>query len=327
MDATFDRRRSERFVCDDWQPASQLLLRSGALEARAARARAWLRSCTACPRACLVDRTGRELGVCGVGAQAYVASAFAHHGEEPCLVGRRGSGTIFFSRCNLRCVFCQNHDLSQHTAGTPASTDRLAALMLELQAWGCHNVNLVTPSHVVPQVVDALCLAVERGLAVPVVYNTSAYDSVEALRLLDGLVDIYMPDFKFWESTTARRYCDAPDYPDRARAALREMHRQVGDLMLDPDGRAVHGLLVRHLAMPGLAQESAAIFRFLSGELSPDTLVNVMDQYRPSHRVGQRGTHGEPLFPELMRRPANHELEAVVASARAAGLWRLAGCA
>jgi putative pyruvate formate lyase activating enzyme len=318
-------RDPAHFVRDDWQPAYGELLRTGELDRRAARAGEWLAHCTACPRECGVDRSAGEEGICRTGRDAYVASAFAHQGEESCLVGTRGSGTIFFSHCNLHCVFCQNFDLSQMRDGEPATPERIAELALGLQAWGCHNVNLVTPEHVVPQVIQALAMAAGRGLSVPVVYNTSAYDSLASLRLLDGIVDIYMPDFKFWGSASARRYCGAEDYPQRARAALREMHRQVGPLILDSDGVALRGVLVRHLVMPGLGEESAAIFRFLAEELSADTYVNIMDQYRPSYQVGTSDGQGDRHFVELNRRPTRRELRAAVAAARAAGLWRLEG--
>ena len=277
-----------------------------------------LSSCTVCPRECGANRLAGEHGTCETGSHARVASAFAHHGEEAVLSGTRGSGTIFFSGCNLHCVFCQNHDISEGPGGTEVSDLAVAGLMLELAAAGCHNVNLVTPSHVVPQVARAIRIARDRGLAVPVVWNSSAYDSVESLRRLEGLVQIWMPDFKFWTADTAGRYAAAPDYPDRARAAIREMHRQGGDLVVGADGVATRGLLVRHLVMPGLAHESVEIVRWLAREISPDTFVNVMDQYRPAHRVNRT------RFPEIDRRPTTAEIEEVLRAARAAGLSRFA---
>jgi putative pyruvate formate lyase activating enzyme len=313
-----------KFVRENWRPAYDELLRTGELEERVRRAHAMMAGCTACPCACGADRAAGETGVCGTAREAIVASAFPHLGEESCLVGRRGSGTIFFSHCNLHCVFCQNYALSQHRDGEPAPPERIAELALQLQAWGCHNLNLVTPEHVVPQVVEALALAVGRGLEIPVVYNTSAYDSVDSLRLLDGLVDVYMPDFKFWTPALARRYCGAEDYPERARAALREMHRQVGPLTFDGGGLAVRGLLVRHLVLPGLGEESAAIFHFLAAELSPDTYVNVMAQYRPNYLVGMIDGEGRRRYAELDRRPVERELADAYEAARAAGLWRFA---
>jgi putative pyruvate formate lyase activating enzyme len=248
-------------------------------------------------------------------------------GEESCLVGRRGSGTIFFGYCNLHCVFCQNWTLSQRRDGNPCGPEQIAESMLQLQAWGCHNINLVTPEHVVPQVTEAIVQAVMCGLHLPVVYNTSAYDSVDSLRLLDGLIDIYMPDFKYWEPETARRLSKAGDYPERAREAVLEMQRQVGPLTFTSDGLAVRGLLMRHLVMPGLVHESRAIFEWLAREVSPDTFVNVMGQYHPDHRVGKRLPSGARRFADIDRRPTSREMAEAVAAARQAGLWRLEGAA
>jgi putative pyruvate formate lyase activating enzyme len=252
-----------------------------------------------------------------------VASAFAHFGEEGCLRGRRGSGTIFFASCNLRCVFCQNWDISHDAAaGREVDARELADLMLALQTRGCHNVNLVTPTHVVPQIVEALGRAVPAGLRIPVVYNTSAYDSLAALRLMEGLVDIYMPDFKFWRPQTARELAYAEDYPERARAAVREMHRQVGALRFGADGVARRGVLVRHLVMPGQTEESAAIFEWLAREVSTETYVNIMGQYRPSFEVGTPSPRGRRRHAGIDRRPDSQELIEAAASARAAGLHR-----
>jgi putative pyruvate formate lyase activating enzyme len=241
-------------------------------------------------------------------------------------MGRRGSGTIFFGMCNLQCVFCQNWDISQRCSGSELDAAQIADLMLALQDERCHNINLVTPGHVVPQIVEALAVAIGRGLRLPVVYNTSAYDALESLRLVDGLVDIYMPDFKFWSEDTAARLAHAKDYPRRARAAIREMHRQVGVLKFTPDGVACRGVLVRHLVMPGQTEESRAIFRFLADEVSPDTYVNIMGQYHPAHQVGRAvrgdGEPGQPAYAEIDRRPTRAELQAAYCAARAAGLWR-----
>ena len=313
----------KRFILDVFEPAYLKLHREGLLDARVDLALEELASCCACPRNCKVNRLEDDTGVCGTGREALVSSAFAHHGEEPCLRGTAGSGTIFFSLCNLQCVFCQNWDISQVARGTPCVAEELARLMVELQNAGCHNVNFVTPEHVVPQVVEAVALAVKAGLAVPIVYNTSAYDAVASLELMEGLVDIYMPDFKFWEQDTARRLCKARDYPDRAREALLEMHRQVGPLRCGPDGVARRGVLVRHLVMPGQENESEAIFRFLAEEVSPDTFVNIMAQYRPAHRVG-RGDSAA-AYEDIDRRPSQQELKHAYAAARAAGLWRFDG--
>jgi len=295
------------------------------LPQRAAAALRLLDQCRLCPRQCGGNRLLAADGVCETGRYARVASAFPHFGEEDCLRGSRGSGTIFFAMCNLRCIFCQNWDISQcRGAGVELSAERLAAVMLDLQEQGCHNINLVTPSHVVPQVIEALVPAIERGLRVPIVYNTSGYDTVETVRLLDGLVDIYMPDFKFWSSATAGRLAHAPDYPARARDAIREMHRQVGDLCFTPDGVAQRGLLIRHLVMPGQLDESRAIFAWLADNVSRDTFVNIMGQYRPENRVGrqQRDAPTADSFADINRRPTPDEMAAAYAAARDAGLWR-----
>ncbi|MFB3785740.1 MAG: radical SAM protein [bacterium] len=241
--------------------------------------------CRLCPRRCGVRRQEDEKGVCGTGRAAKVSSYFPHHGEERCLRGTRGSGTIFFAGCNLGCIFCQNYELSQLGEGREAVPQSLAAVMLYLQEAECHNLNLVTPSHVVPQILDALALAVEQGFNLPVVYNSGGYDSVETLALLEGIVDIYMPDFKYWDSTVAERLSGAGDYPETARRAVREMHRQTGDLMLDEKGIAVRGLLVRHLVLPNGLAGTWEVMRFLADEISSDTFVNVMGQYHPCWRA------------------------------------------
>jgi len=305
-------------------PAYLDLLATGELEARATAAESLLAACDACPRACLVDRVGGEEGECRTGRHARVASTGPHHGEEACLVGRRGSGTIFFACCNLHCVFCQNWDISQTDAGRPCTPEEIADLMLELQGWGCHNINLVSPSHVAPQVVLALREAAGRELRLPVVWNSNAYDDPATLRLLDGLIDIYMPDLKFWEPATAARLCGAGDYPERARAAVLEMHRQVGDLKLDHDGLARRGLLVRNLVMPGLGAESAAILGWLAKAVSADTFVNIMDQYRPARLVGAADETGAVRYADIDRLPTPEELSAARGAARGAGLRRFA---
>ncbi|HSS63784.1 MAG TPA: radical SAM protein, partial [Gammaproteobacteria bacterium] len=225
--------------------------------------------------------------------------------------------------CNLRCVFCQNWDISQKHQGRECSADEIADCMLALQAKGCHNINFVTPEHVAPQVVEAIAVAAPRGLNLPIVYNTSAYDAVRSLRLLDGLIDIYMPDFKFWTRESARRLAKAKDYPQRAREAIREMHRQVGPLRFGRDGLARRGLLVRHLVMPEQEEETAAILNWLSTELGADTYVNVMDQYRPEYQVGAASRSGRRQYVEIERRPHRRELVSARAAADRAGLWRL----
>ncbi len=289
---------------------------SGVLDERVERALEELRSCRLCPRRCGANRLDGETGFCGTGRLAVVSSAFPHHGEESCLSGWRGSGTIFFASCNLKCVFCQNYDISWGMEGAEADAEAIGGMMLALQGHGCHNINFVTPSHVIPQVIEALRVAAGRGLRIPIVYNTGGYDSPAGLGLLEGLVDIYMPDFKFWDAGVARWLAAAEDYPEIARAALREMHRQVGDLILDGEGIAVRGLLVRHLVMPGGLAGTAKVMRFLAG-LSRDTFVNIMGQYHPAGRVEAGGDYGE-----IGRRVLRSEMEEAFRAARAEGLHR-----
>ena len=297
-------------------PAYQRALEDGTLEQRAAQALERLADCTLCPRRCAVDRTAGETGICKTGRLAGVASYNAHFGEESPLVGRNGSGTIFFSRCNLLCNFCQNYEISHLGEGRELDEAQLAAIMLELQHAGCHNINFVTPSHVVPQILVALLIAARKGLAVPLVYNCGGYDRVETLRMLDGIVDIYMPDFKFWESAVAHDTCNAPDYPEVARQALVEMHRQVGDLQIDREtGLAYKGVLLRHLVLPGGLAGTEGIMRFIVEKLSPDTYVNVMSQYRPCGRAKEMPALAQALSPV--------EYDRAVQAARKAGLARL----
>jgi putative pyruvate formate lyase activating enzyme len=244
-----------------------------------------------------------------------VSSYAPHFGEEDPLVGTGGSGTIFFTHCNLLCVFCQNYDISHRGEGDEVSSEGLAAIMIRLQAQGVHNINFVTPSHGVAQILEALPLAIEAGLHVPFVYNSSGYDSVETLELLDGIVDIYMPDLKFGDSEVARRYCDAPDYPERAQAALKEMHRQVGDLVINERGIAERGMLVRHLVMPEGKAGTYELMKFVAEEISQNTYVNIMNQYRPCGDVAQ--------FSELTRAVTTAEYQQAMSSAQAAGITRL----
>jgi putative pyruvate formate lyase activating enzyme len=320
------RKAPDRFVVPSFTPSYlDPVVRAG-MNDRVAAARAELESCCACPRNCKVNRLANETKFCKTGRYAVVSSAGAHHGEEDCLRGARGSGTIFFSMCNLRCVFCQNWDISQAGGGREVDASTLADLMLKLQESGCHNINFVTPEHVAPQVVEAVAVAIDRGLTLPIVYNTSAYDALSSLKLMEGLVDIYMPDFKFWSKESARRFLKAKDYPEGAREAFRRMHRQVGDLSLTPDGIACRGLLVRHLVMPGFLDESREIFRFLAEEISPDTFVNIMAQYHPDYQVGTAVLQGPGTAPdrydEINRRPTSSELQEAYEAARTAGLWR-----
>jgi putative pyruvate formate lyase activating enzyme len=300
-----------------FEPAYMALHRRGELRRRAAMALERLHECRVCPRDCAVDRMADKQAACKTGRYALVSSYFPHLGEEDCLRGWNGSGTIFFSYCNLRCVFCQNEHISQDGEGSITRPERLAAMMLGLQALGCHNINLVTPEHVVPQILEALPIAVEKGLRLPIVYNTSAYDSLDSLRLMDGIVDIYMPDFKFWDESLSLTYLKARDYPQVARAAIKEMHHQVGALRFDEYGIARRGLLVRHLVMPGGIAGTGEIMRFLAEEISPDTYVNIMDQYRPEGRVSPQ------KYGEINRRISLPEYEEAAQFARQAGLTRL----
>jgi putative pyruvate formate lyase activating enzyme len=273
-----------------------------------------LAECRLCPRQCGFDRTVGRSSKCDTGRYARVSSFGPHHGEENCLRGWNGSGTVFFSGCNLRCVFCQNSTISQADGGEETAPDRLAQIMLNLQQRGCHNINLVTPSHVVPQILEALTIAVGLGLRLPLVYNSGGYDSDFELRLLDGVVDIYMPDLKFMEGQAADRYSNAPDYPEIAKSALREMHRQVGVLECGSDGLAGRGVLVRHLVMPGRLADTEKAMAFLAHEISPDTFVNLLAQYRPCWKSGD--------YPEIDRPLRAEEFDQALQAARKAGLHR-----
>jgi putative pyruvate formate lyase activating enzyme len=289
--------------------------RTGRLAESIRQSHKMLEYCRLCPRECAVDRLRDEKGVCRTGRLAMVSSFSPHFGEEDPLVGSNGSGTIFITNCNLLCVFCQNWEISHLGDGAEVSSKALAGMMLQLQGMGCHNINFVTPSHVVPQILDALQHAIEGGLNVPLVYNTGGYDAVETLKLLDGIFDIYMPDFKFWDSETARRYLKAPDYPEKAREAIREMHRQVGDLTLDEEGIAVRGMLLRHLVMPGGLAGTREIMRFISKDISPNTYVNIMNQYHPCGNAAK--------CPLLHRRMTHDEYEEALRAARVEGITRL----
>jgi putative pyruvate formate lyase activating enzyme len=292
-----------------------VLHREGKLDGRIAEAQQKLSPCRVCPRHCKIDRLSDEKGICQTGAKALVSSYAPHFGEESPLVGSGGSGTIFFTFCNLLCLFCQNYEISHLGQGIETDAGQLASMMVSLQRQGCHNINFVTPSHVVPQILAALPKAIEKGLTVPLVYNSSGYDSPETLKLLEGIVDIYMPDFKFWDRESGKRYAKAPDYPEVAQKGILEMHRQVGDLVMDEEGVAVRGLLVRHLVMPGGLEETREILRFLAHEVSLDTYVNVMDQYRPCGEAHQ--------CPPIDRGLTNDEYQKALELARNAGLRRL----
>jgi putative pyruvate formate lyase activating enzyme len=299
-----------------FEPAYRRLFETGELADRARTAARHLEDCDLCARYCHVNRSEDIRGaVCRTGERAVVHSHGPHHGEEDCLRGVHGSGTIFFSWCNLRCIYCQNWDISWKGHGVERSAEELADMMLDLQGMGCHNVNFVSPSHVVAQIIAAVAIAAERGLRIPLVYNTGGYDSVEALALLDGIVDIYMPDTKYGDSALAKTYSHVPNYVAVNRAAVREMHRQVGDLIIDQDGLARRGLLVRHLVLPNRISGTDSVLRFLADEISPDTYLNLMDQYRPCYRAEER--------PEIDRPVTSNEFREALDGARRYGLTRL----
>jgi putative pyruvate formate lyase activating enzyme len=274
-----------------------------------------LKNCVLCPRKCEVDRTAGERGFCKTDDRPFVSSWNSHFGEERPLVGRHGSGTIFFTHCNLGCLFCQNWTISHLGEGSTVTFQSLADIMLTLQQYGCHNINLVTPTHQVPMILRALKIAMENGLNVPIVYNCGGYESVDTLRILDGIIDIYMPDFKYADPETAFRYSHAEDYPAVAKTALKEMHRQVGDLIMDKEGIAMRGLLVRHLVFPEGLAGTKEIARYLAEEISPDTYTNIMAQYYPCFQATEH--------PLLDRRITSDEYRKAVQAARKAGLKRL----
>ena len=297
------------------EPSYLAAFRTGELEARVKGLIESLASCELCPRRCRVNRLEDERGFCRTGRKAVFSSFGPHFGEEDPLVGRGGSGTIFFTHCNLLCSFCQNYDVSHEGAGQEIEPEGLARVMLNLQDQGCHNINLVSPSHVVVQILEALPTAIEGGLRIPLVYNTGGYDLPETIRRLEGVVDIYMPDVKFSDGAVAEELAEAPDYPLICRAALSEMHRQVGDLCLDEAGVAWKGLLVRHLVMPDHLAGTEETFAWIAGHLSRKTYINVMDQYRPCGTV-----QGHP---SLSRRITGGEHEEALLIARRWGLHRL----
>jgi len=293
-----------------------LALSPALIEAKASAAWELLKDCTVCPRLCHVDRTAGEKGFCRTLDRPFISSWGPHFGEERPITGTRGSGTIFFANCNLCCLYCQNWSISQKAEGTPVSTEKLADIMLELQDSGCHNINLVSPSHQVPMFLKALMAAIKKGLRVPIVYNTGGYDMVETLKLLEGVVDIYMPDFKYWDPETAGKLSGAPDYPERARAAFKEMHRQVGDLVME-NNVALKGLLVRHLVLPGGLSGTAEVMRFIAREISKDAYVNIMDQYYPCYKAWS--------YPPMDRRITTLEYDEALNAAARAGIKRIDG--
>jgi putative pyruvate formate lyase activating enzyme len=296
-----------------FEPAYLSLFRSGELKRRVEAAYEHLHACDLCGRECRVDRSV-ELGSCHTGVDPVVSSFGPHLGEEDPLRGHRGSGTIFFAWCNLSCQYCQNYDISQLGHGDEVQPEELAKMMLSLQAHGCHNINFVSPTHVVAPILTAVLIAAQAGLHLPLVWNTGGYDSLAALALLDGVVDIYMPDIKYADAESARRYSKVEDYPTVNQAAVKEMHRQVGDLVMDDHGIAQRGLLVRHLVLPEGLAGTADVARFLAKEVSRDTYVNIMDQYRPCYKANQ--------LPPLNRSITRAEYQEALQQARAAGLHR-----
>ncbi|MBN1413518.1 MAG: radical SAM protein [Bacteroidales bacterium] len=295
------------------KPGYIRLYNDGELQDRIHSLEAICRKCTLCPHRCEIDRTQCADGFCASTIQPVIASAAPHFGEEPPLVGRYGSGTIFFSSCTLRCIYCQNYTISHLREGSAITVEQLAGIMLSLQANGCHNINFVTPTHMVLPMVKALVIAIERGLSVPLVYNSSGYDSVETLRLLDGIIDIYMPDMKYHNEKTAYNLSRINNYPQIARLAVKEMHRQVGDLELDEQGIATQGLIVRHLILPGHTDESKRIIDFIA-ELSQHTYLNLMDQYRPDFKAFE--------VPAISRRITQSEYDDIIAYAILRGVTK-----
>ena len=297
------------------KPANNRLLEHGVLKDRAAMAYEHLNDCDLCGHECGVNRLAGKQGVCQTLEHAQISSYGPHYGEEDPLSGWHGSGTIFFTRCNLRCQYCQNHDISQSDRGEKVEPENLAAIMLELQRYGCHNINLVSPSHVVAPILGAIVIAAQAGLRIPIVYNTGGYDSISALKLLEGVIDIYMPDMKYANPRTGLHYSKICNYPQINQAAVKEMHKQVGDLIINQESLATRGLLVRHLVLPYNLAGSEQIVKFLADDISTNTYVNLMDQYRPAYKANQ--------FPKLRRGITPTEYKHVLDLANWAGLWRL----
>jgi len=295
-------------------PSYIRLFEKGELQQRIRVLKESLKECRLCPRECGVNRLNGEVGVCQAGLEPVVSSAFPHFGEEPPLVGYQGSGTIFLTYCNLRCIFCQNYDISHLGNGEPITSSDMARVMVRLQEMGCHNINFVTPTHYVPQIVASLPEAIEKGLRLPIVYNCSGYESIEVIRLLEGVVDIYMPDVKYMDGKYSKQFSNAPDYPEIIKEVLKEMHRQVGDLTANSKGIAERGLLIRHLVMPHGVASSEAVFRFIAEEISVHSYVNIMDQYRPEYRAHE--------CPEINRRITRKEYQEATQWAKRYHLYR-----
>lgn len=284
------------------------------LKPRAEEAMSFLNPCHLCPRECGVDRLKGEEGYCHSVKGIKVSSFGPHFGEEPPLVGRNGSGTIFFTNCNLRCLYCQNYDISHLGQGREISYEELGGMMISLQEQGCHNINLVTPTHLVPQILQALIIAIKKGLDIPLVYNCSGYESLSTLYLLEDIIDIYMPDAKYGLAEAGEKYSGVKDYPERMKAAVKEMHCQVGDLVVDEEGIAQQGLLIRHLILPNGLAGTREVLSFIAREISRDSYVNIMDQYHPEFKAHH--------FPEINRPISRRELEETIKLARQLGLHR-----
>jgi putative pyruvate formate lyase activating enzyme len=295
------------------------LSESGELEERICRAYALLESCTVCPRKCRINRLDDERGFCRTGLLPVISSFGPHFGEEPPLVGHNGSGTIFVTHCNLSCEFCQNYDISQCGNGETVSCETLAGMMIHLQQRDCHNINLVTPSHVVPQIIRSIGIAAEQGLHIPIVYNSGGYDSVDTLLLLDGIVDIYMPDAKYGSDDIAMALSHAPEYVASMKAAMKEMYRQVGDLVIS-DGLAVRGMIIRHLVLPENLAGSDRVLPWIAQEISRDSYVNIMNQYRPSWHASSKSLSSP--YRSLSRRITTDEYLSAVNCALSSGLYR-----
>ncbi|MDY6862753.1 MAG: radical SAM protein [Thermodesulfobacteriota bacterium] len=298
----------------DFKPAYLSLYEKGELNVRKDKLIKILESCILCPRKCMASRLNGKIGFCGAGKDIEISSAFPHFGEERPLIGRGGSGTIFLTHCNLRCVFCQNYDISHLGEGKIINPFKMAETMIFLQQMGCHNINFVTPTHYIPQIIESLIHAIKMGLRVPLVYNCGGYESIETVKLLDGIFDIYMPDTKFSSSDISQKYCNTIDYYQNLQWILKEMHRQVGDLEIDIDGIAQRGMLIRHLVMPNNEAGSKEILEFIAKEISVHSYVNIMDQYRPVFKAKE--------FPEINRRPAMEEYLNVIDMAKSLGLYR-----
>jgi len=300
---------------DTFTPSYKILV-SGVLSDKVRKAEEILKECTLCPRECRVDRTSGQKGICKTGDKPFISSWGPHFGEEKPLVGRFGSGTIFFGNCNLGCLFCQNYSISHLGEGVEMSFEKLADIMLALQHGGCHNINFVTPTHQMPMILRSIQIAFEKGLNIPIVYNCGGYESLHSIKLLEGVVDIYMPDFKYIDPEMALRYSYAKDYPETAKAAIKEMHRQVGDLIIDK-GIALRGLLVRHLVLPEGIAGTEGVVKFIAEEISRNTYINIMDQYHPCYKAFDH--------PPLNRRITSKEYEQALRMAQEAGLKRIDG--